>query len=328
MSEDDKTALTEDDEKYATMRERELALAEEMKRKAAQEEEYEVDFFAGMKDSATGDPVQPVKLTKEDRFCFSCHKGVSCWNKCCYGHDITLTPFDILRLSRHLEIKPAEFLKIFTVPAMWEGADLPIAKLRVQGADGTGPCVFLDEEEGCTVYENRPVNCRYYPLGLAAIKMKGTEQAEDFFFLVRESHCKGHEEPKEQTLGAFREEQGIEEYDQQNAGWIELLMKTTSWRVLGGPYMKPIDKRTQQMFFMATTDVETFRRFVFETKFLQTYDIDEEMQRKIKRNDEALLQLAFDWLHTIIFNDHRVPMKDSVMQDAIAKARVDFRKGS
>ena len=40
--------------------------------------------------------------------------------------------------------------------------------------------------QGCTVYKDRPVSCRYYPLGLAAVKMKGHDKPEDFYFLVRE----------------------------------------------------------------------------------------------------------------------------------------------
>ena len=32
----------------------------------------------------------------------------------------------------------------------------------------------------------------------------------------REPHCLGHEEPEEQTVAEYREEQGIEPYDEMN----------------------------------------------------------------------------------------------------------------
>ena len=54
-------------------------------------------------------PVQPVKLKAGDSFNFRCHRGVSCWNKCCHGADITLPPYDILRLTQRFSLRPAEF---------------------------------------------------------------------------------------------------------------------------------------------------------------------------------------------------------------------------
>ena len=41
-----------------------------------------VDIFAGVR-LAGDNPVEPVRLQADDSFCFSCHKSVSCWNRCC-----------------------------------------------------------------------------------------------------------------------------------------------------------------------------------------------------------------------------------------------------
>jgi len=53
---------------------------------------------------------------------------VSCWNACCHGADVTLTPYDILRLSG---LRPAEFLKRCTVPAVHEASHMPVVKLKM-----------------------------------------------------------------------------------------------------------------------------------------------------------------------------------------------------
>ncbi len=324
-SQNEANASEKDGEKDAshapkTVREALLKEEEEKAKIREKSQELKATVFDGVR-LENENPVQPIQLKSEDRFCFSCHKGLSCWNSCCYGADITLTPLDILRLSRFLNVTPSEFLRIFTLPAFWGDSGLPVAKLRAEGKDGKGACVFLDPEEGCTVYEERPVNCRYYPLGMAKVKMKGHEKPEDFYFLVREAHCKGHEEAKEQTVAEFREEQGVVPYDDVNRGWIEILMKMASWNVLGGPYGQAPSEQTRKMFFMATTDVQAFRRFVFETKFLQTYDVDPELVERLKEDDTLLLQLAFDWMKTVLFNDGSLPMREEVLQDAIAKAR-------
>ncbi len=308
------------EEEISPLEARRLMEEEEAKRRAEKDLDVEVDIFDSIRGK-DNNPVEPVRLKGTDKFCFSCHKGVSCWNECCYGPDITLTPLDILRLAKHWNVRPAEFLKVFTVPAMWHGANMPVAKLRVKGDDGSGPCVFLDTEKGCTVYENRPANCRYYPLGMASVKLKEYEQPDNFHFLVRESHCKGHDENREQTVDEYRQEQGLEDYDAINRGWVDILMKLASWKVVGGPGGKEIDERTKQMFFMATTDVDMFRRFVFESKFLETYDIDAEMVERLRQDDELLLMLGFDWLKNVIFNEPSIQMHQHVLNAAVAKAR-------
>lgn len=297
------------------------ASAEQTARK--KDEEARVDIFDGVRGH-DGNPILPVQLKESDMFAFSCHKGISCWNQCCTGADIVMTPGDMLRLSRHFGIRSIEFLDRYCYQAQWDKAGLPVAKLRMTGDDGSGPCQFVDDEKGCTVYENRPVTCRYYPLGLAAIKMKGQEGKENFNFLVKEPHCKGHNESKLQSVAQYRKEQGTDEYDQINTGWMDILMKAASWASTGGPYGKEISARTQGMFYMVSTDIDAFRRFVFETRFLEIYEIEKETTEVLKTNDAVLLTLGFDWLKNVIYGEPTISMKESVLREGIAKTRNDF----
>ena len=304
-------------ENAASQEEELLEMDEEAQRSSSQS--VEMNIFDAVRGS-DGNPIDPVRLKGKDTFCFSCHKGIDCWNECCHGADITLTPNCILRLSKHFEQTPSEFLKEYTVPAMFGLADLPVAKLKMGGKDGKGACPFMSED-GCSVYEDRPATCRYYPLGVLSVKHKEMPEVNDFHFLVKEPHCCGHKESKEQTVDAYRQDQGLEEYEKVNRGWTDLLMKMASWKGLGGPWGENIDTRKKQMFFMATTDVQTFRRFVFETKFLDTYEIDEEAMEILKHDDQALLLLAFDWLKSIFFNEPTLSMKELVLQSSIAQYR-------
>ncbi len=303
-------------------------LKEAMEREEAEKEDLltsdiETTVFEGVRTDK-GDPVVPVKMDADDMFNFRCHKGVSCWNECCYGADITLTPYDILKLSEHFKIRPAEFTATYVVPDYHHGANLPIPKLVMTGKEGKGPCVFMEEEKGCTVYKARPATCRYYPLGLGAVKFKGHKAREDMNFLVREDHCKGHDEKNLQSVKAYRDEQGVEPYDLINERWIEVLMKMASWRSMGGPEGKDVPKQTKQMFYMIGTDIDRFRSFIFDTKFLDTYEIDDDMIESLKFNDETLLQLGYDWMLTIMFNEQRLVMKEKVLQKSIVKARDDM----
>ena len=284
--------------------------------------EPEIEMLDAVRDRAAG-PVEPVRLHPEDGFCFNCHRGVSCWNACCNGADVTLAPYDILRLTRRLNMSAKDFLAQYTVPALWEPAGLPVAKLKMAGEHGEGPCAFV-KDEGCSVYDDRPVTCRYYPLGRGTFKTKDADKEADFFFLVKEAHCQGHNEPKTQSVAEFRAEQGVEAYDAVNRSWMDILMKMASWKTLGGPWGKDVNKQTKQMFFLVSTDVAGFRQFVFNTRFLRTYEIDDAMVERLKTEDETLLQLGFDWLKLIMFNDSPLKMREDVLHDAIAAARADM----
>ncbi len=319
---------------------KEESAAREMAARQAKARDLETTIFTGVQGPSGGPgggPVEPVRLTPSDSFQFRCHRGVACWNVCCHGADVTLTPCDILILAKHFMLRPAKFVAEYTVPAIHQGSGLPVAKLLMTDSkdpgdgpsggpsgdlgDGKGPCVFMDEAAGCTVYGDRPVTCRYYPLGLGAIKMKGHESREDMYFLVKEAHCKGHFEDHEQTVAEFRQEQGVAPYDSINERWIDILMQMASWRSLGGPMGRDVSKQTKRMFYMISTDVDAFRRFVFETKFLDSYDIDADMADAVRVGDEALLQLGFDWLRNVMFNEPTITLKQEVLQDAIGKAR-------
>jgi hypothetical protein len=157
--------------------------------------------------------------------------------------------------------------------------------------------------------------------------MKDAPNKEDFHFLVREDHCCGHDESKKQSVAEFRAEQGVEPYEQINRGWVDILMKLASWRTIGGPMGQEPSQKTKQMFFMVSTDIEKFRRFVFESRFLQVYDIDAEALEIARKNDEMLLRLGFDWLKNVLFNEPTLGMHDEVLQAAIAKARSDMTGG-
>ncbi|MDP6269685.1 MAG: YkgJ family cysteine cluster protein [Alphaproteobacteria bacterium] len=279
-------------------------------------------IFDAVRDASAG-PVEPVRLKETDTFCFHCRPEVACWNVCCHGADVTLTPYDILRLTSRLELEAADFLARFTAPAIWGPAGLPVAKLRMEGIEGEGPCPFM-VEAGCTVYQDRPATCRYYPLGFGSFKTKDADAVDDFFFLVKEGHCTGHAEAKTQSVAEFHHEQGLADYDRINRGWIDVLMKMASWKTMGGPGGEDVSQQTKQMFFLVSTDIDGFRRFVFETKFLESYDIDDEVIERLRHDDEALLQLGFDWLKSVMFRESTLSLRPDVLQESIARARDDM----
>ena len=55
------------------------------------------------------------------------------------------------------------------------------------------------------------------------------------------------------------------------------------------------------MFFMVSYNIDKFRQFVFESTFLDRFDVNAETQEKLKTDDVELLKFGVNWLKEILF---------------------------
>lgn len=258
----------------------------------------------------------PMKYTLDSKIKFQCHPGVSCFTACCGNIDIILTPFDILRLRQELNMSSDEFLLRFTTPMWVEKTDLPGVKLNL---DENQRCPFVTEK-GCTIYEHRPSACRYYPIGMANFHQADDDgaDAEKFFFVVKEEHCKGHDEPKEWTIRDWRADQGVDLCDEMNVRWMQLVMRRKSYG-----FQASMSPEGQKMFFMVSTNLEKFKKFIFDSSFLDTYIIDDKELEEIKNDDIKLMFFGFKYLAGALFGAKTLQIR----QDKI-DARVEMMKNS
>ena len=241
--------------------------------------------------------ITPIRFGLDDTFTFECHPGVPCFTQCCRGINIILTPYDIIRMKNRLELSSEEFLSIYTTPQLLEKTDLPVVTLKLLD-DEQKSCPFV-RDDGCLIYRDRPTTCRYYPLGVATLSHREDDASPDgegFFFFVNEPHCRGFEEEKNWTVEEWRQDQGVDVHDEINAEWTDLLVRKRSF-----PSSIMLTEKAKEMFFMASYDIDRFRRFVFESSFLEKYQVDEETLNEIKTDDVVLLQFALKWLKSILF---------------------------
>ncbi len=252
--------------------------------------------------------ILPTKYTLDSKIKFRCHPGVSCFTACCGNIDIILTPFDILRLRKYLNMPADEFLLRFSTPTYIQKTDLPGVKIHL---DEEGRCPFVTPE-GCTIYPERPSACRYYPIGMANFHEGGEEgkDSEQFFFIVKEPHCKGHEEDKEWTIREWRADQGVDLCDEMNREWLEIVMRKKSFG-----FQAQLSDAAKKMFFMASTDTDKFRDFVFNSSFLKTYDVDQETLDKIKEDDIALMKFSFKYLASSLFGTKDIKIKEDLIKE-------------
>jgi len=247
--------------------------------------------------------ILPEKLTMDSPLQFECHPGVSCFTACCHNIKIILTPYDILVLRKRLGLQGHEFIVKYTDPTFLERTDMPGVQIKL--TEEKKACPFVTPE-GCTVYSDRPSACRYYPVGMADFHEGGSDdpKKDKFFFIVKEPHCKGFEEPKKWTIGEWRVDQGVDVRDEMNKEWLRLIMRRKSYG-----YQASLSESAQRMFFMASTDLDHFRRFVFESSFLDTYVIDDETLEKIKDDDIELMFFSFKYLANTLFGAEGMKIK-------------------
>ena len=247
--------------------------------------------------------IPPERLGPGNRFKFSCHKGVSCFTKCCRGINITLTPYDIIKLKNRLGLSSEEFLALYTEPQLLEKTDLPMVTLKLLD-DEQESCPFV-REDGCLIYSDRPTTCRYYPLGVAALSHKEDADGDDFFFMIKEPHCHGFEEDKEWSVDDWRQDQEVTVRDEVNAGWTDLVVRKRSF-----PVNVKLAEPSKKMFFMASYNIDKFKEFVFSSSFLDRYDIPEETIEKAKDDEIELLKFAVSWLKWVLFKDGDFKFKE------------------
>jgi uncharacterized protein len=246
--------------------------------------------------------IEPVRLKLESKFKFKCHKRVKCFTKCCRGINIILTPYDVIRLKKRLQISSEEFLAVYTVPRLLEKTDLPMVTLKLLD-DDLQSCPFV-KDDGCIIYSDRPTTCRYYPLGVASLSHKQQSDDEGFYFFVHEPHCLGFEEEREWTVREWRKDQGVDIHDEINAQWTDLVVRKRTFP----PNLKLIEE-SKRMFFLVSYNIDTFRSFVFESSFLNRYDIDADTVEKIKTDDVALLKFGLSWLKDVLFKEQAFKLK-------------------
>ena len=242
-------------------------------------------------------------LSPEDDFRFACHDRLDCFTRCCHDITVFLTPYDILRLKKALGISSEAFLHNYTATLVTESG-LPVVLLKMRdGADKRCPFVT---RQGCSVYPNRPWSCRIYPL--QPENNKATEMAgREYYSIMDVPFCLGFSENQTPSVATWLEEQGIPIYREME----KLFRNITMNENIKGK--KITNRKIQEMYYMAAYDLDRFRRFVFESTFLERFETDPAEMETIKTDDVALYKFAMKWLEYGLIGNQALHVKPEAM---------------
>ena len=242
------------------------------------------------------EPASPSDvLLDADPFPFQCRRDLPCFNQCCRDVNIYLTPIDIVEMRRALGMTSSEFLKEYTVPLFPREVGHPVIVLKMSGPDRK--CVFADEE-GCRVYDARPWSCRSFPL-----EPEDNRTGDRQFRVVRRNFCRGLEEEATQNVGQWRESQATALHEALNNLWATVTHHP------GVERLNLLEGGGRDIFFLGSYNPDEFRNMVFNTDFLQYFDVPPDVLERAREDDIELLGLAFRWLRTVLFGDGSLPRR-------------------
>jgi len=238
-------------------------------------------------------PPPQKRMGPSDSFFFSCHKELPCFNRCCRKKHLPLTPFDALRLKNALNLHSDAFLADYTVYRIDPDSGFPVISLKMRD-DSEDLCPFV-AADGCMLYEDRPTACRLYPLGRAAGKSMAQAQWEGFYFMLDTPGCLGIEEDRVWTVAQWQESQGLLPYLKMNDRMLDILFHQKRDR------KKPLTERQLQKLMVSCYNLDVFREFVFNPRFLEAFEVDEKTRSQIKHDETALLDLGLAYLRKTLF---------------------------
>lgn len=256
--------------------------------------------------------VVPTKFELDSKFGFSCHKGISCFTRCCRNLELLLTPYDIIRLKKRLGMSSTEFLATYTRYREDEKTTHPLVFIAMSD-DEEHLCPFVKDGEGCTIYSDRPAACRYYPVGQATHRRMDDENKQpihdEWYVIVKEDHCVGFEENREWTIQEWREDQEAALCDEMNREWKNIMMKQDL------PKEDEGKQKRQQMFYMASYDLDSFRRFVLDSRFLEVMDVPPATLENIRDDEVQMMHFAIKYLKYVLGIDKELDVKPHIASE-------------
>jgi len=237
-------------------------------------------------------PKNVTKLCGGRCFSFRCHPDVLCFTECCRELDLALTPYDVLRLRKELQMNSTEFIERYVVVEQETDEVFPRLYLGMVD-DGRASCPFISDR-GCKVYRSRPGACRAYPVGRGAT-LNANGEVDEIHVLVREAHCQGFAESLTQDVAQWFENQGLTEYNEINDEVLCLLQHEKVRKGLR------LTQEQSDNFMLILYKVDEFRQKIATTEFLSQLQLGKEEISAILADDTSLLRFGIRWLRETLF---------------------------
>ena len=160
----------------------------------------------------------------DDQFEFRC---IQCGKCCTHREDILLTPKDLFRMAKELDMLPEQFTLKYCDTYIGHTSKMPIVRVKPLGQ--MRRCSLLKDRK-CMVHKAKPVICAAYPIGrfmgLTVDDIKGGNKEESIHYLINNEYCKNG--PETHTVREWLESFGIPLEDTFFVEWNNFVAETVS----------------------------------------------------------------------------------------------------
>jgi Fe-S-cluster containining protein len=230
-----------------------------------------------------------ISIDPDMPFRFACNPGVACFTECCRDLNQFLTPYDVLRLKRCLDLPSQHFLEQYTHRHIGPGSGLPVVTLKPADPERlTCPWVGAG---GCRVYPDRPSSCRAYPLVRLLRRSRETAEIMEEYRLLREPHCRGFEAAPQQTARSWVADQGLTEYNAEN----DRLLDVIGLKMRLGP--KALPPSLDEQVYTALYDLDRFRARLSSGSLAA---MGTELTEDLRTDELSLLRFGLEWVKRLL----------------------------
>jgi len=137
---------------------------------------------------------------------------------------------------------------------------------------------------------------------------------EQEFLIEEKATCHGFRGDKKSTIREWKRDQDSDIYDKMNDFYKDITLHDLFQKG------NKLDSGKAKLLYTACYDLDAFKRFLFETRFFDIYDVEEEVIEKIKTDDEELLLFGFRWVRFNLFSEDTLKLRDKEM-DKLLQSR-------
>lgn len=134
-----------------------------------------------------------MKIGIDDKFSFSCRQCGKC---CIEREDILLTPLDLFKLSKKLNMTPNDFVEKYGEVYIGDSSRMVLVRLKPRGSIRRCP---LLKDRKCSVHDAKPRVCAMFPIG-RAFRLNPEKSSADQIsvknieYIFNGAHCGNAEE--------------------------------------------------------------------------------------------------------------------------------------
>ena len=124
------------------------------------------------------------KIGLDDTFTFGCKMCGKC---CTNREDIMLTPRDVFRMAKELQMSMQDFIQKYCESYIGPSSKFPVIRLFPEGEDKHCP---LLKDRKCIVHQSKPVVCALFPIGRMFSAEQGQEMStQNLTYLLMHHGC-------------------------------------------------------------------------------------------------------------------------------------------